>query len=99
MRHKWSQWGVFAGKLENLYFAKSSAHRYLEVFKGIVVLVGGVDTVENPVHPHPYNDFAVDDEVYGSRFACGQLVYDQMSYIGVIPRINRVIRNPNPLIP
>ena len=85
--------------MKNLYFVKSSAHRYLKVFKGIVVLVGGVDTVENLVHPHPYNVFAVDDSVHGSRFACGQLVHDPMSYIVVIPPINRVIRNPNPLIP
>ena len=57
------------------------------------MLVGGVDTVENLVHPHPYNVFAVDDSVHGSRFACGQLVHDPMSYIVVIPPINRVIRN------
>lgn len=99
MRHKWRHWGVFEGKLKNLYSAKWSAHRYLEVFKGIVVLIGGVDTVENPVHPHPYNDFAVDNEVHDLRFTCGQRVHDQMSYIVVIPPVNRVIRNSIPLIP
>ena len=44
---------------------------YLEVFKGIGVIVGGVDTVEKPVHWHPYTEVPVDKNVHGSRFACG----------------------------
>lgn len=78
---------------------EGSAHRYLEVFKGIGVIVGGVDTVEKPVHRHPYNEFPVEIKVHGARFACGQAVQDQTPYIVVIPPINRVIRNSIPLIP
>lgn len=75
------------------------AHRYLEVFKGIVVLVGAVDTVEKPVHRHPYNDPLVEDEVQTPRFGCGQLVQSESTYIVVIPPINRVIRSLNRVIP
>jgi len=63
------------------------AHCYLEVFKGIGVLVGGVDTVDNPVHPHPLSEVLVEDEVYSSRFDCGYLVQSGKSYIVVIPPI------------
>lgn len=63
------------------------------------MLVGGVDTVENPVHRRPYNDFLVEDEVHGSRFACGQAVQSQDTYIVVIPPIQRLIRNSNRVIP
>lgn len=55
--------------------------------------------MEKPVHPHPYNEFAVEIKVQGARFACGQAVQDQTRYIVVIPPINRVIRNSIPLIP
>ena len=99
MRHKWRHQVIIRTEIENLYFKFGSAHRYLEVFKGIVVLVGGVDTVENPLHPHPYNDLLVEHKVHGARFACAQAVHDQKTYIVVIPRIKRVIRNPIRVIP
>ena len=74
-------------------------HCYLEVFKGIGVIVGGVDTVEKPVDRHPCSDDAVEEEVQSSRLSCGQLVQDQKSYIVVIPPVSRVIRNQNRVIP
>ena len=63
------------------------AHCYLEVFKGIGVLVGGVDTVDNPVHRRPLSEVRVEDQVYSSRFDCGYLVQCGKSYIVVIPPI------------
>lgn len=72
---------------------------YLEVFKGIGVIVGGVDTVEKPVHPHPYNGFLVENKVQCSRSACGDPVQDQNTYIVVIPPFPEVIRIKNRVIP